>query len=167
VDPHPAVAARIEAHPFEQAPGRRLPRTERLGLPAQGAQSLSEVVANAFERTEVQQAARGAGPTGRRCGQMGEAGAHGRTEPRLEPRDLIAKVAAGPGLVDLGERDLRRDAEPAFALEHGHRQPPIGARGFAPQKSWVPSMPTRCTSTMFSTIDFAVARPTPTGPPDA
>ena len=47
------------------------------------------------------------------------------------------------------------------------RQPPIGALGFAPQKIWVPSMPIRCTSTMFSTIDFAVAVPTPTGPPDA
>ena len=49
----------------------------------------------------------------------------------------------------------------------GHGQPPMGARGFAPQKIWVPSMPIRCTSTMFSTIDFAVAVPTPTGPPDA
>ncbi len=43
--------------------------------------------------------------------------------------------------------------------------PPIGARGFAPQNTCVPSMPTRCTSTMLSTIDFAVAVPTPTGPP--
>ena len=40
-----------------------------------------------------------------------------------------------------------------------------GARGLAPQKSCVPSIPMRCTSTMFSTIDFAVAVPTPTGPP--
>src|SRR5215217_4770729 len=46
-------------------------------------------------------------------------------------------------------------------------QPPMGARGFAPQKIWVPSMPIRCTSTMLSTIDLAVAVPTPTGPPDA
>ena len=42
-----------------------------------------------------------------------------------------------------------------------HAQPPIGARGLAPQKSCVPSIPMRCTSTMFSTIDFAVAVPTP------
>ena len=48
-----------------------------------------------------------------------------------------------------------------------HCQPPMGARGFAPQKIWVPSMPMRWTSTMLSTIDFAVAVPTPTGPPDA
>ena len=47
----------------------------------------------------------------------------------------------------------------------GHGQPPIGARGLAPQKTWVPSIPIRCTSTMLSTIDFAVAVPTPTGPP--
>ena len=45
------------------------------------------------------------------------------------------------------------------------RHPPMGARGFAPQKTWVPSMPMRCTSTMLRTIDFAVAVPTPTGPP--
>ena len=46
-----------------------------------------------------------------------------------------------------------------------HPHPPIGALGFAPQKTCVPSMPIRCTSTMLSTIDFAVAVPTPTGPP--
>ena len=46
-------------------------------------------------------------------------------------------------------------------------QPPIGARGLAPQKSWVPSIPMRWTRTMFRTIDFAVAVPTPTGPPPA
>ena len=43
--------------------------------------------------------------------------------------------------------------------------PPMGARGFAPQNTWVPSMPIRWTSTMLRTIDFAVAVPTPTGPP--
>ena len=31
----------------------------------------------------------------------------------------------------------------------------------------VPSIPMRCTSTMFKTIDLAVAVPTPTGPPPA
>jgi hypothetical protein len=35
--------------------------------------------------------------------------------------------------------------------------PPIGALGFAPQKTWLPSIPIRCTSTMFRIIDFAVA----------
>ena len=48
-----------------------------------------------------------------------------------------------------------------------HPQPPIGARGFAPQKTRVPSIPITCTKTMFRAIDFAVAAPTPTGPPEA
>src|SRR5207302_763479 len=55
----------------------------------------------------------------------------------------------------------------AFFVHLSLRQPPIGARGFDPQKTWVPSIPTRCTSTVFNTIDFAVAVPTPTGPPEA
>ena len=46
-------------------------------------------------------------------------------------------------------------------------QPPIGALGFAPQKTSVPIIPMMCTKTMLSTIDFAVAVPTPTGPPEA
>ena len=45
--------------------------------------------------------------------------------------------------------------------------PPIGARGFAPQKICEPIIPIRCTSTMFRIIDLAVAWPTPTGPPEA
>ena len=47
----------------------------------------------------------------------------------------------------------------------GAGQPPIGARGFAPQNSCVPSIPMMCTETMLTTIDLAVAVPTPTGPP--
>ena len=47
------------------------------------------------------------------------------------------------------------------------RQPPIGARGLAPQKTSVPIIPMMWTKTMFRTIDFAVAVPTPTGPPEA
>jgi len=49
----------------------------------------------------------------------------------------------------------------------GSAQPPIGARGFAPQNTCDPIMPIRCTSTMLRIIDFAVAQPTPTGPPEA
>ena len=44
-------------------------------------------------------------------------------------------------------------------------QPPIGARALVPQKIWVPNASITFTSTRFSTIDFAVALPTPTGPP--
>ena len=47
------------------------------------------------------------------------------------------------------------------------RQPPIGALGLAPQKTRVPNIPMMCTKTMLSTIDLAVAVPTPTGPPEA
>jgi hypothetical protein len=43
--------------------------------------------------------------------------------------------------------------------------PPIGARGLAPQKTCVPSIPISVTNTRLRTIDFAVAVPTPTGPP--
>ena len=39
--------------------------------------------------------------------------------------------------------------------------------GFDPQKICVPTMPMMCTITVLSTIDFAVAVPTPTGPPPA
>ena len=49
--------------------------------------------------------------------------------PRSSPRRLVVALA------------LTRNAR--------HRHPPIGARGFAPQNSWVPSMPMRCTRTMF------------------
>jgi hypothetical protein len=45
------------------------------------------------------------------------------------------------------------------------RYPPIGARGFPPQNTCVPSIPINVTKTRLSTIDFAVAVPTPTGPP--
>jgi hypothetical protein len=43
----------------------------------------------------------------------------------------------------------------------------MGALGFAPQKTSVPIIPMMWTRTMFKTIDFAVAVPTPTGPPEA
>ena len=45
--------------------------------------------------------------------------------------------------------------------------PPIGVRGLVPQNTCVPSIPIIVTSTRFSTIDLAVALPTPTGPPEA
>ena len=57
----------------------------------------------------------------------------------------------------------RAAAQVAAGADH----PPIGALGFEPQKICVPTIPTMCTSTVFSTIDFAVAVPTPTGPPEA
>ena len=162
------MAAGLEQHPLEQAPGGGLLRAERVGLEAQLAQPLGQLIAHPFERTEIEQPST-PGPSQRRRRrlEMREPGAHGGAEPGLEPCDLIAQVATRPGLVERGKRNLRRDAHPVFALEYRHAHPPIGARGLAPQKSWVPSIPMRCTSTMFRTIDFAVAVPTPTGPPPA
>ena len=65
-----------------------------------------------------------------------------------------------------GTRPRRRRRAGALASSRPRSShPPMGARGLAPQKIWVPSIPMRCTSTMFSTMDFAVAVPTPTGPP--
>ena len=64
VDPHPAVSARLEAHPLEQLPGRRLPGAQRLCLAAQGAKPICQFVAHAFERTEVEQSAGGGRPAG-------------------------------------------------------------------------------------------------------
>jgi hypothetical protein len=49
--------------------------------------------------------------------------------------------------------------------DSGRTHPPIGALGLAPQNSCVPSAATTCTPTMLTIIDFAVATPTPTGPP--
>ena len=58
-------------------------------------------------------------------------------------------------------------ADPRSKAAELAAQPPIGARGFAPQKTTVPSMPMMWTTMMLKTIDFAVAVPTPTGPPEA
>jgi hypothetical protein len=48
--------------------------------------------------------------------EVREPGAHGRAELRVEPRDLLAQVAAGRGLVEGGKPNLRRDAESVFSL---------------------------------------------------
>ena len=109
------------------------------------------------------------------------AGSSARRSPaarrRRAGRARLAGAAARPGRP--GPRGRRRAASPPRARARSAsrrrcgrrvvavpcRQPPIGARGLAPQNSCVPSIPMRCTSTMLSTIDFAVAVPTPTGPP--
>ena len=82
-----------------------------------------------------------------------------RTQLAVEARDLIAQRAPGSRVVDYERLE--------DGLFHDHRHPPIGAFGLKPQNTCVPSMPTRCTPTVLKTIDFAVAVPTPTGPPDA
>ena len=74
---------------------------------------------------------------------------------------------------DLGESERRAAPSSRASAAHGdarvwprsHGHPPIGALGLVPQKICVPTMPTRWTITVLSTIDLAVAVPTPTGPP--
>ena len=78
----------------------------------------------------------------------------------VEPLELLL----GRHVVGSAYR-LPRPCSPIRSGPSDTTHPPIGARGFAPQKTCVPSIPTRCTSTMLSTIDLAVAVPTPTGPP--
>jgi hypothetical protein len=79
--------------------------------------------------------------------------------PRVLWTVNIPKVAIAMAISsvnsDIGKRRLGRMAP----------QPPIGARGLAPQKICVQIIPIRCIATMLTTIDFAVAVPTPTGPP--
>ena len=85
-----------------------------------------------------------------------------RAELLLEPRDLVAQRASRAGLVDQWRGDEGYGRKVTVMS-----QPPIGAFGLKPQKTCVPSMPIRWTPTVLKTIDFAVAVPTPTGPPDA
>jgi hypothetical protein len=75
------------------------------------------------------------------------------------PHRFDRKLLLAVGKVEV-ERAARRSA-----CRAGY--PPMGALGLRPQKICDPIMPIRCTSTMFRIIDFAVALPTPTGPPEA
>ena len=87
---------------------------------------------------------------------------HMRRELRVEAGELGPQGAADRERIGRDER-----VKGLGSSGDGHGQPPIGARGLAPQKSWVPSMPMRWTRTMLRTMDLAVAVPTPTGPPEA
>ena len=77
-------------------------------------------------------------------------------QPAVLVRGLERFVSANDGP---GAAALRRPPEEDLPLRAP--QPPIGALGFEPQKICVPTIPTRWTITVFSTIDFAVAVPTP------
>ena len=80
-----------------------------------------------------------------------------------------SRSATAPAVAGSKEtfRRHRKPAQPAPAGCRRPPQPPIGARGLAPQKTTVPSMPMMWTRMMLTTIDCAVAVPTPTGPPEA
>ena len=91
---------------------------------------------------------------------------------RVDPHNLLyesnERDNTSRRLVHLPFRAATAAAElPGPTRPPSARQPPIGARGFEPQKTTVPSMPMMWTRTMLKTIDLAVAVPTPTGPPEA
>ncbi len=140
-------------HGLEAAAGGGLALGPRGGaLPRVGEPS-HEGITDALKRLDPQQPRalpRAMRDGGRIADERGELG--------LEAGDLPAQRAANRRCV------RRKDFKRAACFDE-HGQPPIGARGLAPQNTWVPSIPMRWTSTMFSTIDFAVALPTPTGPP--
>ena len=146
------MLARAGEHGLEAPAGRLLGVGRRRRRGAHGGQVGAQRVALGLELGEPEHAR--ARPAAARAGR-GSAGHDRVGQLMLEAGDLRAQIGAGAPA-----RGPRRGLD-----EREHRQPPIGARGLAPQKTCVPSIPMRCTSTMFNTIDFAVAVPTPTGPP--
>jgi hypothetical protein len=95
----------------------------------------------------------GSGPKAIEHGRAGRSSADGRGDPGER------EAVGAPALT------MPAPTYPGDSGAAASSQPPIGARGFAPQKIWVPSIPMMWTETMLTTIDFAVAVPTPTGPP--
>ena len=160
----------IEVHGLYQAPVGLVHLGARGDGRARGGHAAGHRVAQRLQLAEAQHA----NAAGRRwhahvgcVAGLGVDQCHG--EVTLQPGDLPAQRTPGgaPAVLARASRGAqhRRGGGAAFEQLHGH--PPIGARGLAPQKTWVPSIPMRCTSTMFTTIDLAVAVPTPTGPPPA
>ena len=155
----PTVRRRVGQHLLDQAAvllllPRRSPSSRR--EPARASASASLIASSSPSDISL------AGPpaAGRARSVRGQVEQDSSGELALQPGHLCPQGAPrgrlGRGLPDATRR---------VAAGGGH--PPTGALGFEPQKICVPTMPTRCTSTVFSTIDFAVAVPTPTGPPEA
>jgi hypothetical protein len=157
--PHPAVRGGVGQRGLHQQAVRLLGLEPLRQLAAGLGEPVRKRVAQQLELAQREQRRRTAGhrpPRQARARPRRGAVVH---ELTLEPGDLAAQLAPRAGLVRRGA-----GARSGGALgDH----PPIGARGLEPQKTCVPTMPTTCTSTVLSTIDFAVAVPTPTGPPEA
>ena len=68
---------------------------------------------------------------------------HCYTPPEFERKRETLRVVREAAERGHRRADAGRLSRGAAASRAG--QPPMGARGFAPQKSWVPSMPIRCT----------------------
>jgi hypothetical protein len=152
-----AVGARIGEHRLEPRSGGRVRVLPPDRGPLRRADARVELVAGPLESGQVEET-RNPVAAGRR-----ERLARLR-QPPLQGRELPAQGAAGRALVGL---DGQPHGRGSAGEGRRHRQPPMGARGLAPQKTCVPSIPMRWMRTMFTTIDFAVAVPTPTGPPPA
>jgi len=181
------VTPGLEHHALDQAAILLLRQRPLLQHAARVTGAPRKRVANHLQLTEGQQlrtAARGNRPVQARARKGRDEPAfleaHGYERPTeksypvgLTYSSQFFRVPRG-ALVDIDEGRLERDLGRGWRAVltmwgegGGHRHPPIGARGLAPQKTCVPSIPMRCTSTMLRTIDLAVAVPTPTGPPPA
>ena len=148
------VAGGLERHPLEQMAFALVVLTSACELCAGCCQPLSELVTRrlqVFEREHDRPGGRGPRDGHERCG---EGGCGDRRELPIQPGELVTQAAPGGGLVDFdaGERiagggrkgtsdEFRRGRDGTLEDFHGH--PPMGARGLAPQKSCVPSMPIR------------------------
>ena len=133
------VPGRVEHDRLALSAGALLALAERVELAAHVGHAARERVAAALELRERLQARAGAGAAdgGGRGGER-EGGRHMARQLLLEPRYLAAQRGAGGALVALGG-----GGEEWKWFERGpHGQPPIGALGFVPQKTWVPSIPT-------------------------
>jgi hypothetical protein len=164
----PLVAARVEVHVLQQTPVRGLEGGPRGDIGADLRSAVGEAVPQLLQLRQPQQA----GTRAQVVSRAGDPGAnpargYGRGQLALQAGDLLLQAPPGRTLVDRDGERLGRERRGGDGTieDGGHSQPPMGARGFAPQKTCVPNIPMRCTRTMLSTIDFAVAVPTPTGPP--
>ena len=158
----PAMGGRVGEHRLQPRPRSRVARLALARGDLGGAHPGVERVPRPLEPGEIEQ------PRGARAARRRGQRLAGRAEAALEGRELPSQGAPRGALVGFdgqGKRRLRR--RQSSCEGRGHRQPPIGARGLAPQKTWVKIIPIRCTSTRLTTIDLAVAVPTPTGPPEA
>jgi hypothetical protein len=154
LDPRELVCRGVEQQLLAGAPGGLLAAPALVELRTHLGRSRDQRIADALEPLDPQQRGAPAG-VARRDRQLGAE----RGQLQVESLDLLAE---GPPrrLVVYDDRLEKGNVD-----DRGH--PPIGAFGLNPQKTCVPSIPIRCTPTVLNTIDFAVAVPTPTGPPDA
>jgi hypothetical protein len=180
----PAVPPRLEHDVLELAATGLFRRAALVGGAPRRVESRDQPVADLLELPEREDP-RSRAAARRSRGERKTVGGGDACEARLEAGNLTPQPLTSRPLVDdrgvwqergrradtpdlrLGQRSGPRTG--ITSVEHSPHppQPPIGALGLPPQKIAVPTIPIRCTITMLSTIDLAVAVPTPTGPPEA